>query len=184
MLTDDPANGVPGLTDDPAVADALLVTALDRARQVGGVGRVLLFDPPAAESRLAARALGFRLWPQEGQTAGERFANSFRQAADLGYEGAVVFRLPMASAPSDLLAQAVALLDEHPGAVVPDGQGGIGLLALQEPQPTLFSGAAVPSYQDLTTRAAQQRVRLVELPEQPALTPDTLDDFLAGARSR
>ena len=183
VLADDPADGVPGLTDDPAAADRLLGATLTLARQVPGVGRVLLFRPPEAESRLAAKALGFRLWPQEGETAGERYANAFRQAADLGYEGAVVIGLGVPTLPAGRLVEAAALLEEWHGAIAADGRGGVAVLALQEPQPTLLAGHGLPTSEDIRTRAAQQRVRIAELPDHAALAADTLDDYLASAAS-
>ncbi len=184
LLVDDPASGVPGLTDDQSAARALLSRTLGRVRQVPGVGRVLLFRPAEAEARLAAMAFGFRLWPQAGETPGQRFANAFRQGAELGYEGALVLRVDVPTVPVELLTQAVTHLEDSHGVVMGDGRGGIALLALQEPQPTLFSGSAVPTYDELRTRASQQRLRVVELPEHEGLTADTLGPFLAaGARS-
>src|SRR5688572_30527412 len=111
VLTDDPAAGAPGLTDDPSAADALLAATLDLARRAGGVGRVLLFHPPEAESSLVAKALGFRLWPQDGATAGERYANAFRQAGELGYEGAVVIGLDVPEIDPDRLTDAAGMLE-------------------------------------------------------------------------
>src|SRR5829696_1538963 len=87
VLVEDPAGGVPGLTDDPRVADTLLARTLELARAVGGVGRVLLFSPPEAEGALTSRALGFRLWPAEGDSTGRRYANAFRQAGELVPDG-------------------------------------------------------------------------------------------------
>lgn len=182
MLAEDPQLGVPGLTDDAAAAEALLGTTLALARRVAGVGRVLLFHPVEAESRLASRALGFRLWPQSGETPGERYANAFAQSVELGYEGAVVIGVTAATLPAELIGQAAALLEEHHGAIVPDGQGRIALLALQEPQPTIFGGPDVPTYDELRTRASQQLVRLVELPEHASVTDSNLDEVLSGAR--
>src|SRR3954452_3230251 len=107
------------LVDDPDDTDPSLSATLDLARRVGGVGRVLLFHPPEAESRLISRSLGYRLWPQEGATPGQRYANAFRQAADLGYEGSAVITL---SAADDLtperIGEAVSQLQEHHGAIV------------------------------------------------------------------
>ena len=157
------------LADDLDRDATTLGATLDLARRVGGVGRVLLFHPADAESGLTAKSLGYRLWPAEGATAGTRYANAFRQAADLGYEGAVVMRLDQAELPAERIGEAAALLTEHHGAILPDGSGGIALLGLQEPQPTLFAGDEVPGYDEVVTRAGQQRVRLVELPaNQPA----------------
>lgn len=173
--------GLPGVTTDPEVADALLAATLDLARQVGGVGRVLLFHPPEAESRLARRALGFRLWPQDGATPAERYANAFRQAGELGYEGAVVVRIDAPELPAERLGAAAGMLEEHQGVVAPDGHGGIALLGLQRPEPNLFPAGAVPGYDDLRTRAKQQLVRLVELDPHPTLTSATVEGFLARA---
>ena len=177
MLADDPASGVPGLTDDPAIALRLLSATLDTVRRVAGVGRVLLVHPPHAESGLTARALGFRLWPQFGSSPGERYASAFQQAIDLGYEGGIVIGLNVPDLGVARITEAVTLLDERQGVVIGDGFGGIGLLALQEPQPTLFAGELVPTYDELCTRASQQLVRLVELPPHHALTRDTLGEF-------
>jgi glycosyltransferase A (GT-A) superfamily protein (DUF2064 family) len=177
VLADDPSSGVPGLTDDPAIALRLLSATLDTVRQVAGVGRVLLVHPPDAESGLTGRALGFRLWPQVGSSPGARYARAFQQSIDLGYEGGVVIGLNMPGLGAARITEAVTLLEERQGVVIGDGLGGIGLLALQQPQPTLFAGELVPSYDDLCTRASQQLVRLVELPPHPALTRDTLGEF-------
>ncbi|HUQ63066.1 MAG TPA: DUF2064 domain-containing protein [Acidimicrobiales bacterium] len=174
ILADDPAQGIAGLTQEQAAVEALLVRALDQARQVPGVGRLLLFHPAEAEGRLAARALGFRMWPQDGASLGERYRNAFRQAVELGYEGGILVDLTVPSFPVERIAEAAALLEEHHGAIAADGQGGIALLALQEPQPTLFSGPDKPTYDEFCTRATQQRVQLVKLPEHPAITPEDL----------
>jgi glycosyltransferase A (GT-A) superfamily protein (DUF2064 family) len=180
VLADDPALGVPGLTDDPDVALRLLSVTLDTARQVPGVGRILLVHPPDAESALTPRALGFRLWPQQGASPGARYAAAFQQADDLGYDGCIVIGLNVPDIGHQRIAEAAALLHEHTGAVIADGSGGIALLALQEAQPTLFGGDAPPSYDELSTRAAQQLVRLVHLPAHRALTRDTLGAFAAS----
>ena len=181
VLADDPASGVPGLTDDAQVADTLLARTLELSRAVGGVGRVLLFSPPEAETTLTSRSLGFRLWPAEGDTPGRRYANAFRQAGELGYEGAVVIGLGVPTIPPARLTEAAALLEEHQGVLIPDGSGGVAVLGLQGAEPTLFSAGAVPDHDTLCTRARQQRVRLHELPPHPALTPLGLDDVLGVA---
>jgi hypothetical protein len=159
------------LVDDSTSVEGVLATTLDRARQASRVGRVLLFHPPDAESRLARQALGFRLWPQVGATPGERYANAFRQAHELGYEGAVVTVVDGLALEVSVINEAAALLEENHGAVVSDGQGGIALLALQEPQPTILSGPVPPAYDELVTRCRQQRLRLVELPALPSRSP-------------
>lgn len=182
VLVDDPADataeGVPGLPDQSG-SRVLLATLLELARQVPRVGRVLLFHPPEAEARLARWALGFRLWPQLGATPGERYANAFRQAPELGYDGAVVIGLGPLPPTADLVIEAAGLLAEHHGAIMRDTSGGIALLALQEPQPTILSRPTRPRYDDIITRARQQRVRLVEL-----APPGELDhDGLAASRA-
>jgi glycosyltransferase A (GT-A) superfamily protein (DUF2064 family) len=182
ILAEDLAGGVAGLTHDARVADTLLARTLELARAVGGVGRVLLFSPPEAEATLTSRSLGFRLWPAEGDSPGQRYANAFRQAGELGYEGGVVIGLRVPTIPPARLTEAAALLEEHQGVVMPDGSGGIAVLGLQGAEPTLFNGdGSVPTYEVLCTRARQQRVRLHELSPHPALTAVDLDDFLGIA---
>jgi glycosyltransferase A (GT-A) superfamily protein (DUF2064 family) len=179
VLVDDPSAGVPGLTADPQAAEALLTATLELTRQVGGVGRVLLFRPAEVEARLASRALGFRLWPQEGDTPAERYANAFRQAVDLGYEGALVLGPGAADLPPERLTSMADALDQHQGVLLPDARGGVAVLALQRPEPTLFPPGDVPTAEQLRTRARQQLVRLLEVDPHPGLTPDSVGDFLA-----
>ena len=158
------------LVDDPDETDPSLLATLDLARRVGGVGRVLLFHPAESESKLTSRSLGYRLWPQNGTSPGQRYANAFRQASELGYEGCAVITTAAADdVGAERISEAVSHLQEHHGAIVPDGRGGIAVLVLQEPQPTLFAGDNPPTYDELVTRAAQQRVRLVELPAEEAV---------------
>lgn len=177
VLVDDLDAGVAGVTADPEMARRLLARTLGLARQVGGVGRVLLFHPIEAESELTSRALGFRLWPAEGATPGQRFANAYRQAGELGYEGSLVLGLATPTFPPARLTQAAAMLEEHQGVLAGDGKGGIAVLGLQRAEPTLLpSSATVPDLETLRTRARQQRVRLVDLDPHPALTPADLID--------
>lgn len=177
VLADDLDSGVAGITADPEMARRLLARTLGLARQVGGVGRVLLFHPADAEAELTPRSLGFRLWPADGATPGQRFANAFRQAGDLGYEGALVLGLATPTFPPDRLTKAAGLLEEHQGVVAGDGKGGIAVLGLQHAEPTLLPATAtIPDLETLRTRARQQRVRLLDLDPHPALTPGDLID--------
>jgi glycosyltransferase A (GT-A) superfamily protein (DUF2064 family) len=181
LVAGDLQAGVPGLTEDPAAADALLGAALDVARATGGVGRVLLFSPPEAEASLTARALGFRLWPADGDTDGVRWANAFRQAGELGYEGAVVVGLGAAGISAARLTEVVDLLVTHAGVVIPDDRGAIAVLGLQRPEPTLLPpGPEVPDVDTLRTRARQLRIAVHELPPHPAISADDLPGFLAA----
>jgi len=180
VLADAPSAGVPGVTDDAAVAEQLLQKTLDLARRVGGVGRVLLFHPPEEETGLGGKAFGFRLWPQEGATRGERYGNSFSQAADLGYDGAITIRLNVPDYPPALLTDAARMLEGNQGVIASDGRGGIAMLGLQRPEPNLFPRGEPdpPTYEELRTRAKQQLVRLVDLEPHEALGPDTVGTFL------
>ena len=181
LLAGDLHAGVPGLTGDPALADGLLGAALDVARATGGVGRVLLFSPPEAEAGLTARSLGFRLWPADGETEGARWASAFRQAGELGYEGAIVMGLASAGIPAERLTEVVELLATNAGVVIPDTGGAIAVLGLQRPEPTLLPpSATVPDLDTLRTRARQLRIAVHELAPHPALSPEGLPAFLAA----
>lgn len=152
------------LLADASTGPDELAASLETARRVPGVARVLLFHPLEIEADLARRSLGFRLWPQEGDTAGARFANAFRQAAELGYDGAVVAGADLREVDPTTVATAAALLEEHAGVVLRDRDGGVALLGLQQPEETLLPGTdGVPAYDELLHRARQLRVRLVEL---------------------
>jgi glycosyltransferase A (GT-A) superfamily protein (DUF2064 family) len=158
LLLADATGGGAGEPDD------LVGAALELARATGGVGRVLLFHPLEAEAALTARALGFRLWPADGETEGARWANAFRQAGELGYDGAVVLRLTAGGLPPERLIEVVELLAANAAVVLPDRQGGIAVLALQRHEPTLLPPSPeVPDLETLRTRARQLRISLVEL---------------------
>lgn len=183
VLADDLDRGVPGLAQCPEVADGLLTATMDLARKVGGVGRVLLFHPPQAEARLAARSLGFRLWPCDGDTPGRRYANAFRQATDLGYEGVLVMGLGVPDIDPTRLGEALDLLGENQGVLIEDDRGGIAVLGLQRDEPHLFpTGDERPDAEAIRVRARQQRIRLHELAPHPALTADAVDGFLSARR--
>lgn len=183
LLAGDPEGGVDDLTDDPALAGALLDAALALARATGGVGRVLLFHPLEAEPALTARALGFRLWPADGETVGARWANAFRQAGELGYDGAVTVGLSAAVLEVGRLDEVVELLATNAAVVVPDDRGGITALALQRHEPALVPATAEPpDVETLQRRARQLRIPLLELEPHPALTGDGLAGYLADRR--
>lgn len=165
LLADGPGGGV-------ADGDDLLGAALQLARATGGVGRVLLFHPHEAESALTARALGFRLWPADGDSDGARWANAFRQAGELGYEGAVVLRPAAAGLPPERLTEVVEQLAAHAAVVLPDRLGGIAVLGLQRHEPTLLPPSAeVPDLETLRTRARQLRIALLELEAHLPVAP-------------
>lgn len=161
------ADGTAGHAEDAGTAgerDDVVGAALELARATGGAGRVLLFHPLEAEATLTARALGFRLWPAEGETEGARWANAFRQAGELGYEGAVVLRLSAAGLPPDRLTEVVELLGANAAVALPDCRGGIAVLGLQRHEPTLLPPSPeVPDLETLRTRARQLRISLLEL---------------------
>ncbi len=138
VLAEDPGAGVPGVTGDPQVADVLLARTLELARAVGGVGRVLLFSPPEAEATLTSRSLGFRLWPADGASQGARYANAFRQAGELGYEGGLVIGLDVPTIEPSRLTEAAAMLEDHQGVLVPGEDGRVAALGLQGAEKTLF----------------------------------------------
>ncbi|MEX2659596.1 MAG: DUF2064 domain-containing protein [Acidimicrobiales bacterium] len=181
LLAGDLDGGVPGITEDPDEADALLDAGLALARATGGVGRVLLFHPPEAEAAMTARALGFRLWPADGEHAGTRWANAFRQAGELGYEGAIVVCLGAADLAAARLDEVVELLASNPAVLIPDDVGGVVVFGLQRHEPALVPATAdVPDATILQRRARQLRIPLLELEAHQALTSDAVAGYLAG----
>ncbi len=177
LLAGDPQGADVDVPADHAASDELLDAALGLARSTGGVGRVLLFHPVEAEAALTARALGFRLWPAEGETRGARWANAFRQAGDLGYEGAITIGLDAAGLATARLDEVVELLASHPVVLIPDAGGGIVLLALQRHEPTLVPPSPdVPDVDTLQRRARQLRIPLLMLdPHLGERAPSSVD---------
>ena len=183
VLADDPASGVPGLTDDPAVALRLLSATLDTVRQVAGVGRVLLVHPPdagVAASRPAPWASGSGpSWAPRPASA-TRGRSSRRSTWATRAASSSGSTCPT-SAPARI-TEAVGLLEEHQGVVIGDGEGGIGLLA-PGTAADVVRGRARAQLRRAVHRASQQLVRLVELPPHHAGsgTHDTLGEFAALA---
>ena len=172
LLVGPPDGAAPPLAGPAGDPDAVLAAALELARATLGVGRVLLFSPPEAESTLTAKALGFRLWPADGDTDGARWANAFRQAGELGYEGAVVVRLDAAGLPPERLTEVVEQLATSAAVVLPDTEGGIAVLGLQRHEPTLLPPSPeVPDLETLRTRARQLRIALLELEAHVPVAP-------------
>ena len=172
LLVGPPDDGAATSAAPAGDPDAALGAALELARATLGVGRVLLFSPPEAEATLTAKALGFRLWPADGDTEGARWANAFRQAGELGYEGAVVLRLDAARLPPERLTEVVEQLATSAAVVLPDNRGGIAVLGLQRHEPTLLpSTAEVPDLDTLRTRARQLRIALLELEAHVPVAP-------------
>ena len=166
------ADGADGAADGSPGAADVLGAALELARATGGAGRVLLFHPHEAEAALTARALGFRLWPADGDTEAARWANAFRQAGELGYDGAVVLRPAAAGLPPERLTEVVELLAANPAVVLPDSHGGIAVLGLQRHEPTMLPPSAeVPDLATLRTRARQLRISLLELEAHLPVAP-------------
>ena len=172
LLVGAPEDPAPA-TDGPLVEpEATLGAALELARATLGVGRVLLFSPPEAEATLTAKALGFRLWPADGDSEGARWANAFRQSGELGYDGAVVLRLDAAGLPPERLTEVVEQLASSAAVVLPDADGGIAVLGLQRHEPTLLPPSAeVPDVETLRTRARQLRIALLELEAHVPVAP-------------
>ncbi len=172
LLVGERDGAAPATAGGAGDADALLTTALELARATLGVGRVLLFSPQEVEATLTAKALGFRLWPADGDTEGARWANAFRQAGELGYDGAVVLRLDAGGLPPERLTEVVEQLASSAAVVLPDSDGRIAVLGLQRHEPALLPPSAeVPDLETLRTRARQLRIALLELEAHVPVAP-------------
>jgi len=151
-------------------------------RGVADADVFIAFEPADAIAEM--RGLvddGTRLFPQRGDTLGDRMRNAFERLFAAGYSGIVMIGSDLPSLPASHLAQAFTRVRERPDAVVigPASDGGYYLIGLRRLYPQLFTSSIAWSTGDVlttTTRIAEScglKVSLVS----PWHDVDTVDDL-------
>ena len=133
---------------------ALLLDTLDAARGVGGADLFVAFEP--ADSIAEIRGLagdGVHLFPQHGDTLGDRMRNAFDHLFAAGYSAVVMIGSDLPSLPPSHLVQAFQSVCEEPDSLVigPATDGGYYLIGLRRPCPALFTSMAWSTPDVLTT---------------------------------
>ncbi|PYR74367.1 MAG: hypothetical protein DMF87_22935 [Acidobacteria bacterium] len=160
---------------------ALLLDTLDAARSVADADLFVACEP--ADSIGDMRALvgdGARLFPQQGDTLGDRMRNAFAHLFAAGYATVVMIGSDLPSLPSSHLAEAFRFLRERPDALVigPASDGGYYLIGLRRVCPALFTSIpwSTPDVLTTTTSIAETCGLIVSL-VSPWHDVDTVDDL-------
>lgn len=170
-----PANGqtktrlTPALSHAQAVSlyTCLLLDTLDLMTQVEDVEHILAYAPDNAEGYFRDRVPScFKLYPQVGQSLGERLHHILSHCLSLGYRQAVVMDSDSPTLPPAYLRQAFAMLDDPAVDVAlgPCDDGGYYLIGLKQPCPSLFDiTMSTPTVAAETVAAAERAGRRVAL---------------------
>lgn len=118
---------------------------LDRIREIStlhGVDRGIAYTPEnALETFSAMTGDGFDLFPQRGDSLGERLNNIFLDKLAEGYDAVTIIDSDSPDLPSSLIRESFRLLLSKQTEVVfgPCYDGGYYLVGMREPHPALFS---------------------------------------------
>jgi rSAM/selenodomain-associated transferase 1 len=159
---------------------ALLLDTLDAA---SGADADLFLACEPADSIAEMRGLageGARLFPQQGDTLGDRMRNAFRHLFAAGYSTVVMIGSDLPSLPTSHVAQAFQYLRERPDAVVigPATDGGYYLIGLRRLCPALFTPVALSAADVLTTTTTvAETCGLIVSFVSPWHDVDTVDDL-------
>jgi rSAM/selenodomain-associated transferase 1 len=100
----------------------------------------VFFDPPERkrefESWLQRRV--DNLFPQEGESLGERMSNAFTKVFSLGAEKAIVIGTDCVEVSEETISQALYALEAMDLVLGPAEDGGYYLLGLKKPEPDIF----------------------------------------------
>jgi rSAM/selenodomain-associated transferase 2/rSAM/selenodomain-associated transferase 1 len=160
---------------------ALLQDTLEAVEGVSHVDVFIAFEPADAIAEM--RGLvgdGVRLFPQQGDTLGERMRNAFERMFAAGYSAVVMIGSDLPSLPAAHLAQAFQSMRERPDAVVigPASDGGYYLIGLCRLCPDLFTSITWSSADVLTTTTRiADRCGLTVSWVSPWHDVDTIDDL-------
>ena len=160
---------------------ALLLDTLDAVRDVEAADLFVAFEP--AESIGEMRALvgdSARLFPQQGDTLGDRMRNAFARLFAAGYSTVVMIGSDLPSLPTPHVAQAFQYLRDRPDALVigPASDGGYYLIGMRRLRPALFTSIPWSTADVLsTTTSIAERCGLPVSFVPPWHDVDTVDDL-------
>jgi rSAM/selenodomain-associated transferase 2/rSAM/selenodomain-associated transferase 1 len=133
---------------------ALLLDTLHAVQGLAAADLFIAFEP--AESFGEMRALvgdRGRLFPQQGDTLGDRMRNAFDRLFATGYSTVVMIGSDLPSLPTSHVVQAFQYLRERPDALVigPASDGGYYLIGMRRLWPALFTSIPWSTADVLTT---------------------------------
>jgi len=160
---------------------ALLLDTLDVVRGVAATDLFIACEP--ADSIGEMRALvGDRggLFPQQGDTLGDRMRNAFDRLFAAGYSTVVMIGSDLPSLPTSHVAQAFQYLRDRPDALVigPASDGGYYLIGMRRLWPALFTSIPWSTADVLTTTTSiAEKCGLPVSFVSPWHDVDTVDDL-------
>ena len=160
---------------------ALLLDTLDASRAIADADLFVAFEPADAIAEMRGLAGdGARLFPQQGDTLGDRMRDAFERLFAAGYSTVVMIGSDLPSLPTSHLAQAFQYSRDRPDALVigPATDGGYYLIGLCRPCPALFTSVALSTADVLTaTTSMAETCGLTVSFVPPWHDVDTVDDL-------
>jgi rSAM/selenodomain-associated transferase 1 len=167
--------------DHVGLRRALLEDTLDSVRRVADADVFVAVEPAAAIAEM--RGLvgeGVHLFPQQGDTLGERMRNAFEHLFATGYSAVVMIGSDLPSLPASHLTQALQCVRDgrDPVVIGPASDGGYYLIGLRRLCPDLFTSITWSTADVLTatTRIAEKCGLTVSF-ISPWHDVDTVDDL-------
>ena len=160
---------------------ALLLDTLEAVRGIADADLFVACEP--ADSIAEMRDLvgdGARLFPQQGDTLGDRMRNAFERLFAAGYSAVVMIGSDLPSLPTSHLAHAFQYMRDRPDAVVigPATDGGYYLIGLRRLCSALFTSIGLSTADVLTTTTSiAETCGLTVLFVSPWHDVDTVDDL-------
>lgn len=100
---------------------------------------IIFFDPPERKKEVEDWLnVGYRLFPQEGKSLGERMTNAFDKTFPLGAEKAIIIGTDCVEISDEIISQAFDALDLVDVVIGPAEDGGYYLLGMTKPTPEIF----------------------------------------------
>jgi rSAM/selenodomain-associated transferase 2/rSAM/selenodomain-associated transferase 1 len=166
--------------DHVALRRALLQDTLDAVRGVADADLFVAVEPADAIAEMRGLVDGVRVFPQEGDTLGDRMRYAFEHLFAARYSAVVMIGSDLPSLPASHLAQAFQCIRDRPDGVVigPATDGGYYLLGMCRLCPALFTSMAwsTPDVLTTTTRIAETCGLTVSF-VPPWHDVDTVDDL-------
>jgi rSAM/selenodomain-associated transferase 1 len=155
-----------------------LKDALDTARKVEGVARLIAYAPTAQRGYFHELAPDFRLIPQEGGDLGVRLDNALACCLRFGFDLVIIVGSDCPTLPPAHIARAFTMLEKADVVLGPCDDGGYYLIGLKRRHPRILRGVRMSTPEVLrhtVTRAEAEGL-------QVALAPgwydvDTIDDL-------
>jgi len=123
-----------------------------------GVSLVITYDPFASESQVRSWLPGpYQYLAQKGEDLGERLQVSFESQFQQGLEKVIAIGSDILDLKTDIVREAISLLDHHDVVLGPAKDGGYYLIGMRKSAPELFQG--IPWSTEEVLNATVERIK-------------------------